>query len=127
MACIWLPRLIKQDRSRGDYPLRNGLEQLMTSESGTHKRPTHRWSKHVTETSDAMDLDQDVFKEPSARQIAASLKRSAEHSKRRKSNPFRSAMSMLSFYMNRAGRNLSPSRKRTLNAAKDELRRLFRR
>jgi len=81
----------------------------------------------VTETSDAMDLEQDVFKSDSPRRIAASLKSSAEKSGRRKSSPFRSAMSMLSFYINRAGKNLSESRRRVLEAAKDQLRRLFRR
>jgi hypothetical protein len=77
------------------------------------------------ETSDALDLESGVFKKRSARAIATSLKRSAERSRRRKSGPFRSAMSMLIFYINRAGRKLSPSRRRTLERAKDELRSLF--
>ena len=75
--------------------------------------------------SDAMDLEAGVFKKRSARDIAKSLKRSAEHSNERKSAPFRSAMSMLTFYMNRAGKKMSASRKRTLQAAKGELRKLF--
>lgn len=83
-----------------------------------------RWSKHVTETSNALDLEADVFKK-SPRAMAASLKRSAERSKRRKSSPFRSAMSMLVFYENRAGRNLSPTRRKALERAKLELRKLF--
>ena len=87
-------------------------------------RTTRKWSAEVTRRSDAMDLEPDVFK-GSATQIARSLKRSAERSKRRKAPPFRSAMSMLSFYENRAGANLSASRKRTLSRAKDELRRLY--
>ncbi|EHL98981.1 hypothetical protein HMPREF9946_03390 [Acetobacteraceae bacterium AT-5844] len=88
---------------------------------------TKKWSAHVTETSDAMDLKQDVFKQDHPKAIAASLKHSAEHSNRRKSAPFRSAMSMLTFYINRAGRNLSARRRRKLEAAKDELRHAFRR
>src|SRR5215831_12314753 len=83
------------------------------------------WSAEVTRKSDALDLEQGVFALEDAREIAQSLKRSAEHSKRRKADPFRSAMSMLTFYMNRAGRNLPASRKRTLLRAKDELRRQF--
>ena len=75
--------------------------------------------------SDALDLEPGVFRKPSARAIALSLRRSAERSQRRKADPFRSAMSMLSFYINRGGRNLAPERRRTLQAAKDELRRLY--
>jgi hypothetical protein len=89
------------------------------------RRGGRRWSKHVTETSDAMDLKDGVFKLRSAKQIAASLKRSAERSHRRKSNPYRSALSMLTFYINRAGRNLPASRKNVLNQAKDELKHQF--
>jgi len=90
-----------------------------------HAEATHRWSQHVTETSDALDLKQGVFKKRDPREIARSLKQSAEHSKRRKTDPYRSAMSMLSFYINRAGKDLSASRRRTLERAKDELRKLF--
>jgi hypothetical protein len=89
------------------------------------QRPGGKWSAKVTETSDALDLEEDVFKSRSAKRIAASLKRSAEHSRRRKASPFQSAMSMLNFYINRAGKNLSASRKRVLEAAKTELRRQF--
>src|SRR4051812_32546165 len=84
-----------------------------------------RWSKKVMETSDALDLESGAFKERSPRAVAESLKRSAEASKRRKASPFQSAMSMLSFYVNRGGKNLSAGRKRILQRAKDELRRLF--
>jgi Protein of unknown function (DUF3175) len=77
------------------------------------------------ETSDALDLPKRMFEQRSPRRIAASLKRSALRSRRRKSTPFRSAMSMLNFYINRAGRKLSPTRRRTLERAKDELRALF--
>jgi hypothetical protein len=84
-----------------------------------------RWSRHVTEHSDALTLDKGVFTSRDPKQIAASLKRSAERSRRRKANPFRSALSMLTFYINRAGKNLPASRKRTLMRAKDELRKQF--
>ena len=84
-----------------------------------------RWSQRVTETSNAIDLEPGVFSRESPRSIALSLKRSAERSQRRKSDPFRSAMSMLSFYINRAGKNLSKARRARLEAAKDELRGLY--
>jgi hypothetical protein len=83
-----------------------------------------KWSAHVTETSDALDLKEEIFK-GSPRQVAVSLKRSAEHSHRRKSSPFQSAMSMLTFYINRAGKNLTTSRRRQLESAKGELRKAF--
>lgn len=84
-----------------------------------------KWSQDVTENSDAMDLEEGVFKQRSARKIAQSLRRSAEASDRRKSSPFQSAMSMLTFYINRAGDQLSNSRRATLEKAKDELRKDF--
>lgn len=84
-----------------------------------------RWSADVTAHSDALDLESKVFEKENAADIARSLKRSAEASDRRKSSPFRSAMSMLTFYINRAGRNLPAERKRTLEAAKGKLRELF--
>lgn len=84
-----------------------------------------RWSQHVNETSDALDLQQGVFKLADPKKIAQSLKRSAEHSDRRKADPFRSAMSMLNFYVNRAGHNLAEAERRRLDKAKDELRALF--
>jgi hypothetical protein len=84
-----------------------------------------QWSQHVTETSDALDLDAGVFTLDDPRQIAESLKRSAERSRRRKSDPFRSAMSMLTFYINRAGKQLPARQRARLEAAKDELRDLF--
>lgn len=77
------------------------------------------------ETSDALDLRQGVFKLSDPKAIARSLKRSAERSRRRKAEPFRSAMSMLNFYINRGGKNLSAKQKRTLEDAKDELRIAF--
>jgi len=84
-----------------------------------------RWSQHVTETSNALDLEPGVFTLDDPRRIALSLKNSAEQSLRRRTNPFRSAMSMLNFYINRAGRNLPAERLAILEAAKDELRLLF--
>jgi hypothetical protein len=98
-----------------------------TTRNGTKARTrktTRRWSKTVTETSAAMTLDKGVFKK-SPHAIALSLKRSAERSRRRKSTPFRSAMSMLTFYVNRGGKNLSAAEKRKLTQAKDELRALY--
>jgi hypothetical protein len=86
-----------------------------------------RWSQRVTERSNALDLDPGVFSRPDPRSIARSLKRSAERSRRRKTDPFRSAMSMLTFYINRAGKSLSAAQRRRLEAAKDELRKLYRR
>jgi hypothetical protein len=89
----------------------------------THQK--RKWSAEVTANSDALDLEPKVFEKKSAEEIARSLKRSAEASDRRKSGAFRSAMSMLTFYINRAGRNLSSERKRTLEAAKGKLRKLY--
>jgi hypothetical protein len=86
---------------------------------------TRRWSQRVTGTSDVLDLETGVFALESPRRIALSLKRSAERSRRRKADPFRSAMSMLNFYINRAGRKLPKARRRRLEAAKKELRRLY--
>jgi hypothetical protein len=86
-----------------------------------------RWSAEVTEHSDALDLESKVFEKEDPKDIAASLKRSAEHSKRRKGTPYQSAMSMLTFYINRAGKNLPEDRKEVLEKAKDELRDAFHR
>jgi len=91
------------------------------------KRNVKRWSQHVTKTSNALDLDSGVFSRDDPRSIARSLKRSADRSQRRKTDPFRSAMSMLTFYINRAGKNLSAARRAKLQAAKEELRRLYHR
>src|SRR5262245_297395 len=84
-----------------------------------------RWSQAVTEHSDALTLDKGVFTNSDPKAIAASLKRSAERSRGRKADPFRSALSMLTFYINRAGRNLPATRKRTLMRAKVALRKQF--
>jgi len=84
-----------------------------------------KWSARVTETSDALDLRDKVFAQSSPAAIARSLKRSAEQSHRRKASPYRSAMSMLTFYINRAGKNLSATRRKKLERAKDQLRKAF--
>ena len=84
-----------------------------------------RWSQDVTEHSDALDLKDKVFTLDDPAAIAASLKRSAEQSKRRKGTPFQSAMSMLTFYINRAGKELPKERRDTLERAKGELRKAF--
>jgi hypothetical protein len=91
------------------------------------KKSKKRWSQEVSEHSDALDLEDGVFKLKNPKDIALSLKRSAEHSHRRKSDPYRSAMSMLNFYLNRAGRKLSDVDHRRMEKAKDELRRVFHR
>lgn len=89
------------------------------------KSSAKRWSQEVTEHSDALDLQRGVFTLKDPKAIAASLKRSAEASKRRKADPFRSAMSMLVFYINRAGKNLTQADRDRLERAKDELRKAF--
>jgi putative cell wall-binding protein len=88
---------------------------------------SRRWSAKVTQRSNALDLQRNIFKSTNPRRIALSLKRSAEQSKRRKGTPYQSAMSMLNFHINRAGKNLPEKQKRVLERAKDELRDVFRR
>src|SRR5205809_5946881 len=89
------------------------------------RRGGRRWSGRVTRESNALDLQHRVFTGRDPKKIAASLKRSAERSRRRKSDPYRSALSMLTFYINRAGKNLPAARRKTLERAKGELRRQF--
>ncbi len=102
------------------------MASIHHSRVGARKRTKlKKWSGKVTRESHALSLENGVFKKRSARDIAASLKRSAELSRQRKSAPLRSAMSMLTFYINRAGTKMSAGRKRTLEAAKGELRKLF--
>ena len=95
------------------------------SKASKKSSKTRQWSAGVTKHSDALDLQPQVFKGKDPRRIALSLKRSAENSKRRKGTPYQSAMSMLNFYINRAGKNLPQKQKRTLEHAKDELREVF--
>ncbi len=89
------------------------------------KKPKRKWSGEVTKRSNALDLQKNVFKLRSPKAIARALKRSAERSRRRKSSPYRSAMSMLNFYINRAGKNLPRAAKKKLETAKDALRHEF--
>jgi len=96
-----------------------------TRQKAKPKKKMRRWSQRVTETSNALDLDRGVFHWTDPKRIARSLKRSAEASKRRKASPFQSAMSMLNFYINRAGTGLTAKQKSVLNRAKQELRKEF--
>ena len=93
--------------------------------SSSRRRTGQRWSRHVTEHNDALTLEKGVFTSRDPKRIAASLKRSAEKSRRRKGSPFRSALSMLTFYINRAGKSLPAARRKNLMRAKDELRKQF--
>jgi len=89
------------------------------------KAASKRWSARVTKTSNALDLDRGIFTWKDPKRIARSLRRSAQQSKRRKADPYRSALSMLTFYINRAGKNLPATRRKILKQAKGELRRQF--
>jgi hypothetical protein len=100
-------------------------DAMASKKTATTKNSPKRWSQDVTEHSRALDLEQGVFSLKDPKGIAASLKRSAKASKRRKTDPFRSAKSMLVFYINRAGKNLSQADRARLEKAKDELRRAF--
>jgi hypothetical protein len=118
------------DRKK-DVPMTQSAVRQKTSRRKSPRRPAGRrkraryWSARVTNESDALDLDHGVFALKDPKRIAASLKRSAVRSHRRKSEPYRSALSMLVFYINRAGKNLPAGRRRTLEKAKTELRRQF--
>lgn len=100
-----------------------------TSTKGAKKKstPKKKWSRRVTEHSNALDLESGVFRQKDPKKIAQSLKRSAEHSKRKKSGSYQSAMSMLNFYINRAGKGLTKKEREPLEKAKGELRKLFHR
>jgi len=112
-------------------PLRNTAKTTARKASPTRRRsanpknPPKRWSQRVTQESDALDLRRGVFKLTDPKKIAASLKRSAERSSRRKSGAYRSALSMLTFYINRAGKTLPKSQRDRLQRAKAELKRQF--
>jgi hypothetical protein len=103
----------------------NTAHKKSTRKKSAKKAAPKKWSHHVMETSDALDLQKGVFKSKDPKKIARSLKRSAENSKRRKGTPYQSAMSMLNFYINRAGKHLSAKEKQPLEKAKPELRKLF--
>ena len=102
-----------------------GQRKPMSSRTDKAATSAKRWSQEVTEHSDALDLESGVFTLKAPEKIAASLKRSAEASGRRKADPYRSAMSMLTFYINRAGKSLSKTDRARLEKAKDELRKAF--
>jgi Protein of unknown function (DUF3175) len=104
---------------------RNRPSRRARPRKSVRKGSSKRWSQRVTRESDALDLDRGVFKQTSAKKIAASLKRSAERSSRRKAGAYRSALSMLIFYINRAGKNLSAAQRTRLERAKGELKRQF--
>lgn len=88
-------------------------------------KTTKKWSNRVTKTSDAMDLESGVFTKGNPAEIARSVKKSAEKSNRRKADPYRSALSMITFYINRAGKNLPATKKKRLEKAKEELKKIF--
>ena len=113
----------KVNPSRG----RKAKRRTPRKSSRKSARAGARWSARVTRESDALDLERGVFTSKNPRTIAASLKRSAERSRRRKSSPYRSALSMLVVYINRAGRNLPANRLKVLQDAKGELKKLFKR
>lgn len=100
-------------------------KQRANKRKATGGKAARYWSGRVTQESHALDLDSGVFTWSDPKRIASSLKRSALESQRRKADPYRSALSMLVFYINRAGKNLPAGRRRTLDQAKTELRRLF--
>lgn len=106
-------------------PKRGRRSDGVTATPAAKSRGGRYWSQDVTRNSNALDLEANVFTLDDPREIARSLKRSAETSARRKSPPYRSAMSMLTFYINRAGKGLSDARKRVLENAKIELRKEF--
>jgi putative cell wall-binding protein len=106
-------------------PAARKAKQRKTIRRPARTSTSKRWSQRVTEESDALDLKRGVFKLTSAKKIAASLKRSAERSSRRKSGAYRSALSMLTFYINRAGKNLPKAQRERLERAKQELKQQF--
>jgi hypothetical protein len=101
------------------------MEDGMSRSRAKHRTSRSKWSARVTRESHALTLGEGVFKQRSSREIARSLKRSADRSRARKANSYRSALSMLTFYINRAGRNLPAGRKHVLQTSKDELRKLY--
>ena len=118
----------RKSASRAAKGRKNSKRKAATTKArkaGRRNTGSKRWSQRVTRESDALDLQGGVFTQRDPKRIAASLKRSAMRSKRRKAEPFRSALSMLTFYINRAGKNLPSGRKKTLMRAKNELRKQF--
>lgn len=120
-----MARSSSSDTSTGRRTSRPPRQQHALAGEGRKKDAPHRWSHEVMQKSDALDLDPGIFKSGSAEEIAQSLKRSSLASRRRRGTPFQSAMSMLNFYLNRAGKNLPKSRRRVLESAKGKLREAF--
>ncbi|HWB91117.1 MAG TPA: DUF3175 domain-containing protein [Puia sp.] len=112
----------KKATPRKSTSKKSASNKQAASQSKSHGSGNRKWSAGVTKHSNALDLDKGVFKKHNPTKIAHSLERSADESTRKKSNSYRSAMSMLTFYINRAGKNLSGSQKKVLNKAKDILR-----
>ena len=119
VACEHIGQGTGTDLPSGGFPVFGAHQEEQLA------RSDEKWSGEVTEHSDALDLEDHVFEQDDPKDIAASLKRSADSSQRRKAEPFRSAMSMLTFYINRAGSNLSSERRKILEQAKDELRKAY--
>lgn len=115
----------KTTHSRKTASRKKTSARRSTSRKSTKRTTPKRWSQRVTKESDALDLKRGVFKLTSPKRIAASLKRSAEHSTRRKTGAYRSALSMLTFYINRAGKTLPKTHRERLEKAKVELKRAF--
>jgi hypothetical protein len=115
----------KTTQSRKTVARRNTPAKRTTARKSSKRATPKRWSQRVTRESDALDLKRGVFKLTSPKKIATSLKRSAEHSSRRKSGAYRSAASMLTFYINRAGKTLPKTQRTRLEKAKVELKRAF--
>lgn len=105
--------------------LLNGNKNRTKEKKSPAKKTGRKWSSRVMKKSDALDLEPDIFKSPDPQKIARSLKKTAEKSKRRKGTPYQSAMSMLNFYINRAGKKLSARKKGVLEKSKNKLRELF--
>ena len=115
----------KTTHSRKTTARKKTSTRRSAAHKGTRRAAPKRWSQRVTKESDALDLKRGVFKQTNPKKIAASLKRSAEHSARRKSGAYRSALSMLTFYINRAGKTLPKTQRARLEKAKVELKRAF--
>ena len=111
--------------SKESAPRKKSAVKKASTKKSVKKATPKKWSKKVNETSDAMDLEKDIFKSGDPKKIAASIKRSAEKSNRKKAEPFQSAMSMINFYENRGGKNISGAQQKVLDASKNELRKLY--
>jgi hypothetical protein len=118
-------KIVRRHATAGKSRRRKPAQRKSRRAQTTRRNANRTWSGRVTRESNALDLEGGVFTWKDPKRIAASLKRSAEESHRRKTEPYRSALSMLIFYINRAGRNLPARRRRTLEQAKVELRRQF--